>query len=66
MDSWLVHQGIYLSTAKDTECRGDRCTLNMMTLKRPPTGVVRKLGNGVAAQVFPSHWTMDQNYKIRR
>ncbi|GFW75670.1 hypothetical protein TNCV_4428531 [Trichonephila clavipes] len=49
------------STAEDPQCRGSRCTLNMSKLKRPPVVVVRKLEEGVPAQV--SFSSLDHGWK---
>ncbi|GFY05767.1 hypothetical protein TNCV_4404341 [Trichonephila clavipes] len=51
-------------TAQDPPCRGDRCMLNLLRLKRPPVGVVWKLGESVPNQV--SSLTMVENYEVRR
>ncbi|GFW13129.1 hypothetical protein TNCV_3330611 [Trichonephila clavipes] len=47
-DSWPAYREFEPSTAEDPPCIGGRCTLNVSRLKRPPVGVVRKLGEGNA------------------
>ncbi|GFV41786.1 uncharacterized protein TNCV_3629371 [Trichonephila clavipes] len=51
---WQACHEFKPSTAEDPPCKGDRCTLNMSRLKRPPVGVVWKLRDGVLAVVSPS------------
>ncbi|GFW48549.1 uncharacterized protein TNCV_1111081 [Trichonephila clavipes] len=45
----LAYHEFTLSTARDPQCRGDRYTLNIKRLKRPPVGVVWMLG------VYPNY-----------
>ncbi|GFV72626.1 hypothetical protein TNCV_2602331 [Trichonephila clavipes] len=52
-----------LWTAEDPICRGGRCTLNMSRFKRPPLGVVWKLGEGMSSQVSSS--LLEQGSKLR-
>ncbi|GFX38051.1 hypothetical protein TNCV_3836501 [Trichonephila clavipes] len=62
MDSRLVcHE--FKPSIKDSPCREKRCLLNILRLKRPPVGVVWKLGEGSAAQVSSS--SLDQGLKLR-
>ncbi|GFY27188.1 hypothetical protein TNCV_2068091 [Trichonephila clavipes] len=61
-DSWPTCHAFEPSTAKDPPCEGTY----MLELRRPPVGVVWKLGEGVPAEVLSSHLTMVQNYEIRR
>ncbi|GFX93854.1 hypothetical protein TNCV_1590291 [Trichonephila clavipes] len=42
--TWLACHEFEFSTAEAPPCRGDRCTLNLLRLKRPPVAVVWKLG----------------------
>ncbi|GFW73644.1 HTH_Tnp_Tc3_2 domain-containing protein [Trichonephila clavipes] len=43
-DSWFACHELEPSTDENPQCRGERCTLNMSRLNRPPDGVVWKLG----------------------
>ncbi|GFV88631.1 hypothetical protein TNCV_1244411 [Trichonephila clavipes] len=43
-DSWPACHEFESSTAEDPPCRGRRCMLNIWRFKRPPVGVVWKLG----------------------
>ncbi|GFY27666.1 hypothetical protein TNCV_911171 [Trichonephila clavipes] len=53
-DSKLAYHEFELSADEVPPCRGGRKTFNMSRLKRPPIGVVWKLGEGVPAQVSSS------------
>ncbi|GFY02863.1 hypothetical protein TNCV_3507431 [Trichonephila clavipes] len=44
MDSWLACREYEPCTAEEQSWRRSRCRLNMSKLKRPPVGVVYKLG----------------------
>ncbi|GFW04167.1 uncharacterized protein TNCV_2669321 [Trichonephila clavipes] len=57
---WHSYQADVSST-EDPPCRGGRCMLNMSRLKRPPVGVVWKLG-----EEFPvSPSLLDHGSKLR-
>ncbi|GFU97811.1 uncharacterized protein TNCV_2532831 [Trichonephila clavipes] len=56
--------GIRACTPEDLPCRGGRCTLNPLKLKRPPIGVMWKLGEGMPAQM--TSWSLDQGSKLPR
>ncbi|GFW00659.1 hypothetical protein TNCV_2284051 [Trichonephila clavipes] len=43
-DSWQERHVFEPSATKDPPCRGDRCMLNLLRLKRFPVGVVCELG----------------------
>ncbi|GFV30867.1 hypothetical protein TNCV_4013011 [Trichonephila clavipes] len=49
MDSWIAFNEFQPNTAEDMSCRWGRCTLNLSRLKRPPMGVVWKLGERMAS-----------------
>ncbi|GFX62570.1 hypothetical protein TNCV_4867331 [Trichonephila clavipes] len=53
-DSWPVCHDFEPGTTEDPPCRRDRYTLNMSMIKRPPIGVVWKLGLGVPDQMWLS------------
>ncbi|GFU59670.1 hypothetical protein TNCV_3186381 [Trichonephila clavipes] len=44
VDSWLKCHEFESSATKGPSCRGACCILNLSWLKRPPVGVVWKLG----------------------
>ncbi|GFS71448.1 hypothetical protein TNCV_5051521 [Trichonephila clavipes] len=63
MDSWLAFYEFEPSAAEDTQCRGGRCTLNLLRSKHPTIGVMGKLGERVPDQVSSS--SLDLGSKLR-
>ncbi|GFV21248.1 hypothetical protein TNCV_183991 [Trichonephila clavipes] len=64
MDSWPpASREFKPSTAEDPLCRGGHWTLNIWKLKRPPFGVVGKLGEGIT--VYMSSSLLNSGSKMR-
>ncbi|GFX31390.1 hypothetical protein TNCV_2062061 [Trichonephila clavipes] len=49
INSWLTFHEFEPGIAGDPPCRGDRCALNMLRIKRPTIGEVGKLGEADAS-----------------
>ncbi|GFX08638.1 hypothetical protein TNCV_4171371 [Trichonephila clavipes] len=63
MDSWPACNEFAPSPTDGLLRRGGRCTLNLLRLKHPPVGTMRKLGEVVPAQVPSS--SLDHGSKLR-
>ncbi|GFX32675.1 hypothetical protein TNCV_888131 [Trichonephila clavipes] len=63
-DSWLMCHEFEPSAAEDLPCRGGRCSLNLSRLKRPPVGVVWKLGEEIIESIT-SLITPDPSEELR-
>ncbi|GBN71811.1 hypothetical protein AVEN_243870-1 [Araneus ventricosus] len=62
---WRV-SGTKSDSTEDTACMWARCKLKLMSwVKRPPSGVVRKFGEGVHFMSRPRHLTAVQNDEVR-
>ncbi|GFT90750.1 hypothetical protein TNCV_2777371 [Trichonephila clavipes] len=59
-DHGLVAGVFETSTTEDLPCRGARCSSNQSRFKRPTTGVVWKLGEGMRELQGPSSKALEQ------
>ncbi|GFW92905.1 hypothetical protein TNCV_3495381 [Trichonephila clavipes] len=62
-DSWLAIHEFVPSSAEDPLYRGNRCSLNLSRLKRPPICVMRKLVSGGLLRCCHRHLTLNQRQK---